>query len=168
MPVEENFYGCELDIKSHKVACYLYPTANLEHKDIRFYKPDMRFDYVVGNPPFNLKWETESGTVISQMYYCLKAAQLMKPLGLMAIVVPASFLNDSYLDSAKISELSAPFGRLRKRKALSSDHGQLFYPDRYERRCFHFGGRAKRDRPSCQRDAAGQPRPRHPRSVRRK
>ncbi len=131
MPVEENFYGCELDIKSHKVACYLYPTANLEHKDIRFYKPDMRFDYVVGNPPFNLKWETESGTVISQMYYCLKAAQLMKPLGLMAIVVPASFLNDSYLDSAKISELSGKFsflGQIAIQKDAFKSLGVDSYP----------------------------------------
>ena len=50
MPLEANFYGCELDIKSHKVAHYLYPAANLEHRDIRFYQPNMRFDYVVGNP----------------------------------------------------------------------------------------------------------------------
>ena len=74
MPVEANFYGCELDIKSHKVAHYLYPAANLEHKDIRFYEPDMRFDFVVGNPPFNLKWQVDDIGYISQMYYCLKAA----------------------------------------------------------------------------------------------
>ncbi len=112
MPVEANFYGCELDIKSHKVAHYLYPAANLEHRDIRFYQPDMRFDYVVGNPPFNLKWSTEHSEIISQMFYCLKAAELMKPLGIMAIVVPASFLADEYLDSAKISELAKDFSFL--------------------------------------------------------
>ncbi len=112
MPIEANFYGCELDIKSHKVAHYLYPAANLEHRDIRFYQPDMRFDYVVGNPPFNLKWSTEYGEIISQMFYCLKAAELIKPLGIMAIVVPASFLADEYLDSAKISELSNHFSFL--------------------------------------------------------
>ena len=113
MPVESNFYGCELDIKSHKVAHYLYPAANLEHRDIRFYQPDIRFDYVVGNPPFNLKWQTEDGGgIISQMYYCIKAAELLKPLGIMAIVVPASFLSDEYLDSAKISELKKDFSFL--------------------------------------------------------
>lgn len=112
MPLEANFYGCELDIKSHKVAHYLYPAANLEHRDIRFYQPNMRFDYVVGNPPFNLKWETEGGEIISQMYYCLKAAKLLKPLGIMAIVVPASFLADEYLDGAKISELAKDFSFL--------------------------------------------------------
>lgn len=109
MPLESNFYGCELDIKSHKVARYLYPSANLEHRDIRFYQPDIRFDYIVGNPPFNLKWSTEDGEIVSQMYYCLKAAELLKPLGIMAVVVPSSFLSDEYLDSAKITELKKHF-----------------------------------------------------------
>lgn len=109
MPVEANFYGCELDIKSHKVAHYLYPAANLEHKDIRFYEPDMRFDFVVGNPPFNLKWQVDDTEYISQMYYCLKAAQLLKPLGIMAIVVPAQFLSDDYMDKQKIAEMKKHF-----------------------------------------------------------
>ena len=109
MPVEANFYGCELDIKSHKVAHYLYPAANLEHKDIRFYEPDMRFDFVVGNPPFNLKWRVDDTEYISQMYYCLKAAQLLKPLGIMAIVVPAQFLSDDYMDKQKIAEMEKHF-----------------------------------------------------------
>lgn len=109
MPLEANFYGCELDIKSHKVAHYLYPAANLEHRDIRFYQPDMRFDYVVGNPPFNLKWDTEKGEIISQMYYCLKAAELLKPMGIMAIVVPAQFLSDDYMDKQKIAEMEKYF-----------------------------------------------------------
>lgn len=112
MPMESNFYGCELDIKSHKVAHYLYPAANLEHKDIRYYNPDMRFDYVVGNPPFNLKWNTDQGEYLSQMYYCVKAAQLLKPLGIMAIIVPSSFLADEFLDRAKISELEKDFSFL--------------------------------------------------------
>lgn len=112
MPVEANFYGCELDIKAHKVAHFLYPNANLEHKDIRFYEPDIRFDYIVGNPPFNLKWSTPQGEIISQMYYCMKAAQLLKPLGIMAIIVPDSFLADDFLDSAKRTELEKWFGFL--------------------------------------------------------
>ena len=112
MPIEANFYGCELDIKSHKVAHYLYPAANLEHRDIRYYNPNMRFDYVVGNPPFNLKWDTDQGEYLSQMYYCVKAAQLLKPLGIMAIVVPSSFLADEFLDHAKISELEKDFSFL--------------------------------------------------------
>lgn len=49
LPVESNLYGCELDIKAYKVARYLYPAARLEHKNIRTYQPNIRFDYVVGN-----------------------------------------------------------------------------------------------------------------------
>ena len=61
LPVESNLYGCELDIKAYKVARYLYPAARLEHKDIRTYQPNIRFDYVVGNPPFHLRWWIEDG-----------------------------------------------------------------------------------------------------------
>jgi len=112
MPIEANFYGCELDIRSHKVAYYLYPAANLERQDIRLFEPVMRFDYVVGNPPFNLKWNVEGTEYISQMYYCIKAAQVLKSGGILAIVVPESFLADDFLDSAKVAELEKYFSFL--------------------------------------------------------
>lgn len=109
MPTEANFYGCELDIKSHKVAHYLYPAAQLTYGDIRAYNPDMRFDFVVGNPPFNLKWNVDDTEWLSQMYYCVKAAELLKPLGIMGIVVPASFLADDFTDGGKIREMEKRF-----------------------------------------------------------
>lgn len=116
MPVEAKFYGCELDIKSHKVAHYLYPAANPEHKDIRFYEPNMRFDFVVGNPPFNLKWQVEDTESISQMYYCIKAAQILKPLGIMAsILSQLPIYIDIFLNHWKIS----------KRVPVSSSTGTL-------------------------------------------
>lgn len=112
MPIEGNFFGCELDAKAHKVASYLYPAANFELADIRRYNPSMRFDYIVGNPPFNLKWQTENGECLSQLYYCLKAAELLKPLGIMAVIVPASFLSDDFTDGKIISELENHFSFL--------------------------------------------------------
>lgn len=39
-------------MNAYKVARYLYPQANLVHGDIRAYQPGVRFDYVVGNPPW--------------------------------------------------------------------------------------------------------------------
>ena len=66
MPTESNLYGCELDSKAYKVASYLYPNANLENADIRTYQPSIRFDYVVGNPPFNLRWYEDGEEVLSQ------------------------------------------------------------------------------------------------------
>ena len=112
MPVEANCYGCELDAKAYKVAHYLYPSASLELTDIRTYKPDLRFDYVVGNPPFNLKWYVEDGEYLSQLYYCVKAAQVLKPLGILALVTPQSFLADSFMDKAMIGEMEARYSFL--------------------------------------------------------
>ena len=48
-PIESNLYGCEIDAKACKVARYLFPAANIISGDIRTYKPEVRFDYVVGN-----------------------------------------------------------------------------------------------------------------------
>lgn len=95
-PSENSVYGIELDVKAFKVASYLYPSANLTCGDIRSYNPGIKFDYIVGNPPFNLSWWTEKGNVLSQLYYCIKAAELLKPLGIMAIVTPLSFLADDF------------------------------------------------------------------------
>ncbi len=113
IPTEENGYGCELDSKAYKVAHRLYPGANITCMDIRNYKPDVRFDYVVGNPPFHLKWRDETGEeFLSQFYYCLKAAKYLKPLGIMALVVPESFLADSFQDGKKIKQLEEHFSFL--------------------------------------------------------
>ena len=112
-PTEDNVYGCELDIKAFKVARFLYPDAHIECQDIRNYNPGTRFDYVVGNPPFNLKWKIEGKEDLeSQFYYCLKASELLKPLGIMAIVVPMSFLMDEFLDKKKIKLMESHFSFL--------------------------------------------------------
>lgn len=110
MPVESNLFGCELDIKAYKVAHFLYPGANLEHKDIRTYQPNIRFDYVVGNPPFHLRWWIDDGSeVLSQLYYCQKAALLLKPYGILALVVPQSFLADTFTDGSAITEMEESY-----------------------------------------------------------
>ena len=112
LPTEANAYGCEVDAKAFKVARYLYPEANLALEDIRAYQPELRFDYVVGNPPFNLRWFTGEEKVLSQLYYCTKAAELLKPLGILAIVVPRSFLSDTFSDSAMIQEMEQRYSFL--------------------------------------------------------
>ena len=119
-PVESNLYGCELDAKACKVARYLFPAANITPGDIRTYKPEVRFDYVVGNPPFNLRWWAGEGEeILSQLYYCSKAAELLKPLGILALIVPRSFLSDDFSDKAMIREIERHFSFL----------GQVGLPD---------------------------------------
>lgn len=111
-PMEANAYGCELDAKAYKVAHYLYPKANLTCGDIRSYEPGIKLDYVVGNPPFNLRWWVDGAQILSQLYYCQKAAALLKPMGIMALVVPKSFLADDFSDSGLIKEMEKHFSFL--------------------------------------------------------
>ena len=112
MPVEANLYGCEIDIKACEVARFLYPDAHLTRADIRTYDPQVHFDYVVGNPPFNMRWRLKDGEFLSQLYYCIKAAELLKPLGIMALVVPCSFLADDFADGAMIRQMERHFSFL--------------------------------------------------------
>jgi len=112
VPQESNAYGCELDVKAHKVAKYLYPGANLTCCDIRTYDIGIKLDYVVGNPPFNLWWSVDGEKVLSQLYYCQKAAELLKPYGIMALVVPSSFLSDDFSDGSMIRSMEESFSFL--------------------------------------------------------
>ena len=132
MPSEANLYGCEIDTKAYKVAHYLYPAANLENKDIRLYQPPMRFDIVVGNPPFNLRWWIEDKKEMpSQLYYCQKAAELLKPLGILALIVPMSFLADDFTDSGAIAEMERQFsflGQLALPEDAFSEIGVAAFP----------------------------------------
>lgn len=102
-------YGCELDIKAAKVARFLYPEAEIECRDIHFINPENKFDVVFGNPPFNLKWSMEGKDILSQLYYCIKAAKFLNPGGLLMIVVPASFLADEFWDKNMINEINDNF-----------------------------------------------------------
>lgn len=113
LPDEANAYGCEIDHKAYKVAHYLYPKASIELGDIRTYESQIRFDYVIGNPPFNLKWYLEDGSeMLSQIYYCIKAAELLKPFGIMALIVPQSFLADTFSDGRLIQKMESRYSFL--------------------------------------------------------
>ncbi len=113
LPSETSLYGCEIDNRAYKVARYLYPSASIVNQDIRLYQPGILFDYVVGNPPFHLKWWVEDGKeMVSHLYYCLKAHELLKPYGILALIVPASFLADSFTDGGAITEMEERFSFL--------------------------------------------------------
>lgn len=109
LPVERNIYGNELDIKAYKIAKYLYPDANLTCEDVRYYNPGTKFDIILGNPPFNLKWQLGRDEYISQLYYCIKSSELLKPAGFMVLIVPDSFLNDDFIDKSMIKEINNRF-----------------------------------------------------------
>lgn len=105
LPVERNIYGNELDIKAYKIAKYLYPDANITCEDIRYFNPNTKFDIIFGNPPFNLRWSVGKDEYLSQLYYCIKSSELLKPAGFMVLITPDSFLNDDFTDKGMIKEL---------------------------------------------------------------
>lgn len=109
---ERNFYGCEIDGKAHKVCKFLYSDCRIELQDIRYYKPDVRFDFIIGNPPFNLSWELDDRTAKSQDYYFEKAAELIRPAGLIIAIVPTSFCADMLFNKSDIERLDENFNFL--------------------------------------------------------
>lgn len=106
LPNLNNVYANEIDIKAYKVMKYLYPEIHVARDDIRNYHPDISFDLILGNPPFNLKWTVEKDEYLSQLYYCIKAYELLKPAGLLALIVPCSFLSDAFTDGGMIKEMN--------------------------------------------------------------
>ena len=79
-----NAYGFDIDGKAVSVARYLYPEAHIEKCDIRQYYPEQRFDVIIGNPPFNLKFDYK----LSQEYYMDKAYDVLNPAGILMVIVP--------------------------------------------------------------------------------
>lgn len=64
-------------------------------------------------------WIGEGSEILSHPYYCYKAAELLKPLGILALIVPCSFLADDFSDKAMIREMQERFSFL----------GQVGLPD---------------------------------------
>ena len=112
LPNEYNAYGFDIDRNAVKVAKHLYPNANIGVADICDYDPEQKFDIVIGNPPFNLKF---NGT-LSQFYYCNKAYWMLNPTGLMMIIVPTSFLNSEFWERSKVNSLNQDFSFIGQTK----------------------------------------------------
>jgi len=95
-PNENNIFGCELDVLSADIAMQLFPKGNLYNMDFRQFSQDHKMDLVFGNPPFNLRLSFNGGNVLSQMIYLYKAAEILKQDGILVLLVPHSFLSDSF------------------------------------------------------------------------
>ncbi|MDR0231979.1 MAG: N-6 DNA methylase [Dysgonamonadaceae bacterium] len=116
LPNQHNAYGFDVDENAVTVARYLYPDAHIEKCDIRQYNPTQKFDMIIGNPPFNLDFD---GT-LSQFYYCIKASKVLKPAGLMMIIVPSSFLQSDFWEKTRVSTINNDFSFIGQMK-LPSD-----------------------------------------------
>ncbi|MDR2005295.1 MAG: N-6 DNA methylase [Prevotella sp.] len=105
LPNQYNAFGFDIDENAVKVAKRLYSDANIEVKNMQFYDPNMSFDMILGNPPFGLDIEG----VKSQYFFSHKAFWMLKPAGLMLLVMPKSYLASESGDRTYINMINRDF-----------------------------------------------------------
>ena len=105
LPNLHNAYGFDIDSKAVTVARYLYPEAHIEKCDIQQYQPEGRFDIIIGNPPFNLKFDYR----LSQEYYMDKAYHVLNPAGFLMLVVPLSFMQNEFWEKSRVTAINRDF-----------------------------------------------------------
>ncbi|MBT1308518.1 N-6 DNA methylase [Phocaeicola dorei] len=105
LPNHHNTYGFDIDGKAVAVAKYLYPDAHIEKCDIRQYCPEQRFDVIIGNPPFNLKFDYR----LSQEYYMDKAYDVLNPAGILMVIVPCSFMQSEFWEKTRVRDINSRF-----------------------------------------------------------
>lgn len=112
LPNQHNAHGFDIDPKAVAVARHLYPDATVEHCDIQQFTPGTRYDVVIGNPPFNLKF----GYRMSQVYYIDKAYDVLNPAGILMLIVPASFLQSEFWEKSKVANVNRQFSFIGQTK----------------------------------------------------
>ena len=105
LPNLHNSYGFDIDGRAVTVARHLYPEAHIEKCDIQQYCPEQRFDVIIGNPPFNLKFDCK----LSQEYYMDKAYEVLNPAGFLMVIVPVSFMQSEFWEKTRVANINSSF-----------------------------------------------------------
>ena len=105
LPNLHNSYGFDIDGRAVTVARHLYPEAHIEKCDIQQYRPEQRFDVIIGNPPFNLKFDCK----LSQEYYMDKAYDVLNPAGFLMVIVPVSFMQSEFWGKTRVANINSSF-----------------------------------------------------------
>ena len=105
LPNLHNTYGFDIDGRAVTVARHLYPEAHIEKCDIQQYRPEQRFDVIIGNPPFNLKFDCK----LSQEYYMDKAYDVLNPAGFLMVIVPVSFMQSEFWEKTRVANINSGF-----------------------------------------------------------
>ena len=64
-----------------------------------------RFDIIVGNPPFNLKFDYR----LSQEFYMDKAYDVLNPAGILMVIVPLSFMQNEFWEKTRVAKINSNF-----------------------------------------------------------
>ena len=105
LPNLHNSYGFDIDGRAVTVARHLYPEAHIEKCDIQQYRPEQRYDVIIGNPPFNLKFDCK----LSQEYYMDKAYDVLNPAGFLMVIVPVSFMQSEFWEKTRVANINSSF-----------------------------------------------------------
>ena len=105
LPNLHNSYGFDIDGRAVTVARHLYPEAHIEKCDIQQYRPEQHFDVIIGNPPFNLKFDCK----LSQEYYMDKAYEVLNPAGFLMVIVPVSFMQSEFWEKTRVANINSCF-----------------------------------------------------------
>ena len=105
LPNLHNSYGFDIDGRAVTVARHLYPEAHIEKCDIQQYRPEQHFDVIIGNPPFNLKFDCK----LSQEYYMDKAYDVLNPAGFLMVIVPVSFMQSEFWEKTRVANINSCF-----------------------------------------------------------
>ena len=105
LPNLHNTYGFDIAGRAVTVARHLYPEAHIEKCDIQQYRPEQRFDVIIGNPPFNLKFDCK----LSQEYYMDKAYDVLNPAGFLMVIVPVSFMQSEFWEKTRVANINSCF-----------------------------------------------------------
>lgn len=138
LPNEYNAYGFDIDENAVKIAKRLYPDANISVDDLTYYDPKMKFDLILGNPPFNLTIEE----VKSQHFFTHKAYWLLNPGGLMLLVMPYSYLQNASTDRMYINMINRDFSFIGQTKLGASTFSAVGV-DNYETKIMAFLSRTE-------------------------
>jgi len=120
-PVEEQCHGIEIDADAALICQHIFPQAHIRCANLKdFDLPFPEVDIVVGNPPYNIQFREErtwdpkyerykEHSISSQHFYCRVAATYLKAGGLIAVVMPGSYLHDLEQHQWMLDELLESF-----------------------------------------------------------
>ena len=115
----QSFFGLEIDADAVSVARYLYPEAEVMEGDIRAWTPRVKSRFLVGNPPFALRWmvpncplANAAGEAASEDVFLWKSREALAAGGTLCFVAPASWLIDDLICAKALAFIHENFERV--------------------------------------------------------
>lgn len=109
---ESRLYGNDIDKDVTSIAKYLFGDAHIESKDMRYYNPGLKFDLIIGNPPYGIRLEDN----FSEYVFFMVCSELLKPCGMVAAIIPCSFPGDDFFNKKRASMITENFNVISQLK----------------------------------------------------